>query len=123
MCIDSQSIAGPQGLLISSTCANGILLRKGGVDDIVMGVHFWPKEAQRGERKRELRDRLIHIGEESFVNAQEEDRWTPLHLASSEGHLSTAKSLIDRGANVGTLTLSDNRHRAALSSSGQSWSF
>jgi ankyrin repeat protein len=34
------------------------------------------------------------------VNEQEEDRWTPLHLASSEGHLDIAKLLIDRSANV-----------------------
>lgn len=34
------------------------------------------------------------------VNTAGEDGWTALHYASSKGHLSIAKLLIDRGADI-----------------------
>jgi ankyrin repeat protein len=44
------------------------------------------------------------IDRSADVNAQKENHWTALHLTSHKGHLDIAKVLIDRGADVDTLT-------------------
>ncbi|MCL4171126.1 UNVERIFIED_CONTAM: hypothetical protein GTU68_020088, partial [Idotea baltica] len=41
---------------------------------------------------------LVHYGAD--VNAQDSEKWTPLHAAATCGHLHLAKFLISKGANL-----------------------
>ena len=50
-----------------------------------------------------LIDALIFQG--ANVNAQDKGAWTPLHLASKNGHLNAIKTLLEKGADLNTKDL------------------
>jgi len=52
------------------------------------------------------------------VNANEENLWTPLHLASLHGHLETVEVLLNRGADVHARNINGRTPSGLASRSG-----